>query len=194
MGHASERLRVEYDQVYQIRARCKESSAFPFISPTRSPPARSSNVRPRWSRSWSRTRSTPARHGSGQHRARRRRSCCASKTTATAWTPRTRGCDRAACHQQDRHVDDLGAIRDAGLPRRGAPEHRLGVALHAADARARRRRPAPRSRSTAAPSPRSVRSARPKAPASRSPTCSTTFRRAASSSNPTPQRPRRSRG
>ena len=41
----------------------KIQSASPPISPTRSPPAKSSSAPPRSSRSWSRTRSTPARAG-----------------------------------------------------------------------------------------------------------------------------------
>ena len=36
-------------------------------------------------------------------------------------------------------ADDLGADRHARLPRRSAAEHRVGLAFHAADARARRR-------------------------------------------------------
>ena len=43
---------------------CPRSAACPRPWPTASPPARWSSGRPRWSRSWSRTRSTPAPPGS----------------------------------------------------------------------------------------------------------------------------------
>ena len=55
----------------------RESTSFPITWPARSPPARWWSARPRWSRSWSRTRSTPARptiqvelEGGGRRRIR----------------------------------------------------------------------------------------------------------------------------
>ena len=60
-----------------------------------------------------------------------------------------------------RRADDLGGDPHARVPRRGAAVDRLGVALRAADARARAPTAAPRSASTAASSRRSSRSAAP---------------------------------
>ena len=69
--------------------------------------------------------------------------------------------DRAARDEQDPPRRRSGGDRDARLPRRGAAVDRVGVALRAADARARARRAAPRSASTAARSRRSSKSAPP---------------------------------
>ena len=71
--------------------------------------------------------------------------------------------DRAPRDQQDPARRRSGGDPDARLPRRGAAVDRVGVAFRAAHARARRRTAAPRSASTAAPSRRWPRSARPRA-------------------------------
>ena len=78
-------------------------------------------------------------------------------------------------------ADDLGAISTLGFPRRGAAEHRDGLASRASHARARCRERDRDSGRMAAPSRRCAKSARPKARRSRWPTSSTTCRRAASS-------------
>ena len=62
-----------------------------------------------------------------------------------------------------RRADDLAAIRDARVSRRGAAVDRVGVAFRAAHAGARAATAAPRFASTAGRSRRSSRSARPRA-------------------------------
>ena len=107
--------------------------------PTRSRPARSSSGPPAWSRSCSRTRST--RRDAGRRRDRRRRlrahprgrrrhaACRAEDAALARAAPR---------HEQAAHDRRSAGDRDARLSRRGAAVDRIGLALHAGHARARR--------------------------------------------------------
>ena len=161
----------------------QDSRGFRPTSPIRSPPARSSSGRRRSSRSWSRTPSTPARARIAITVELGGKKLIRVEDDGEGMEPDdARLAIERHATSKIRHVRRPRAHRDARLPRRGAAEHRLGLALHAADARARRGRRAPRSASTAARSRRSREVGHARGHVDRSaPTCSTTCRRAASS-------------
>ena len=143
----------------------RDPSAAAGRSPTRSPPARSSSVRPRSSRSWSRTRSTPAPAGSRSRSSSAARGSIRVEDDGDGMAPEdARLAIERHATSKIAHAGRSRRDPDARLPRRGAAQHRVGLALHAAHARARGdAERAPRSRSTPARSRRSARSARPKA-------------------------------
>ena len=129
------------------------STASLRISPIRSPPARSSSVRRRSSRSWSRTRSTPARRASRSTIELGGKKLIRVEDDGEGMDPEDA---RLAIerHATSKIAERRRSRRDshARVSRRGAAEHRVGLALHAAHARARQRDRAPRSASTAGPS------------------------------------------
>ena len=96
---------------------CPPSAACPRPSPTGSPPAKWSSGRPRWSRSWSRTRSTPA--PAIESRSSRRQGpvrvdddgCGMRPTTALAWS----ATPPASSRQRAQRIATLG-FRGEALP------------------------------------------------------------------------------
>ncbi len=108
-------------------------------SPIRSPPARSSSGRPRSSRNWSRTPSTPAPAGSpiavefGGKKLDRRRGRRRGHDGARTPRWRSSGTRRARFARPA-----SGGDPDAGVSRRGAAVDRVGLALPAAHAGAGR--------------------------------------------------------
>ena len=119
-------------------SRGQDHTACPPTSPTRSPPARSSSARPRSSRSWSRTPSTPARAALTIHVELGGKKQVRVEDDGEGMEPD----DARLAHRAARDEQDPAGRRSRGhpharLPRRGAAVDRVGVALRAADARAR---------------------------------------------------------
>ena len=212
-GGSCTRLRLESTDMNRCRLGTRESGltqqicyrglsnhwpgsiAFRCTLPIRSPPARSSSARPRSSRSSSRTRSTPARRRIAVAIELGGKKLLRVEDDGEGMEPEdARLAIERHATSKIAEPDDLGGDSHARVPRRGAAEHRVGLAFRAAHARARVARPAPRFASTAEPSLRARGRRAARAPASRSPTSSSTCRRDASSSSPTPPSRRRSRG
>ena len=138
LGRSSELNRLDLTRV--VTRNGEDSSACRPTSPTRSPPAKWSSGRRRSSRSWSRTRSTPARAASSITVEFGGKKLIRVEDDGEGMEPEdARLAIERHATSKIRRADDLGAHRDARLPRRGAAEHRVGLALRAADARARRR-------------------------------------------------------
>ena len=102
---------------------------------TRSPRARSSNGRPRSSRSSSRTPSTPGRAASSIHVELGGKKQVRVEDDGEGMEPEdARLAIERHATSKIRRADDLAAIRDAGIPRRGAAVDGVGLAFRAANA------------------------------------------------------------
>ena len=167
---------------WHLSDRGQDHTACPPTSPTRSPPARWSSVRRRSSRSWSRTRSTPARAASPIHVELGGKKQVRVEDDGEGMEPEdARLAIERHATSKIRRADDLAAIltlgfRGEALPSIASVSHFV-LRTRARGRDERHRDPRQRRRGRVG----HARSAPPRARSSRSTTSSTTCRRAASS-------------